>query len=178
MNFNIKNRVLNPSILLFFIVLTLTFPISSYASTWLFLKNISGVGVFFENLSKHQDNVELNQESLYLNAVDILEKSNIKVYRDSQWKNFWGGAFLKIKIISSKFTNTDRFAVYIDASVYRPVVIFGGTVNRNASFNSTSWTTGKLFACTQEEFQTCVQKGVNDLVELFVTDYKAVNGEK
>ena len=72
----------------------------------------------------------------------------------------------------------DHFAVYVDTAVYRPVVIFGGNVNRNESFNSSSWSAGKLFACSQEEFQTCVQKGVNDLIEIFIKDYKAVNGEE
>ncbi|MGI9554290.1 MAG: hypothetical protein ACR2NC_05135 [Thermodesulfobacteriota bacterium] len=178
MKYNFVIRTPKIPILLLLILLTVSFPSTSYSSTWLFLKSISGVGVFIENLSRHKDSVELNQESLYINAVEILEKANIKVYKDAQWKNNWGGAFIKIKIISSKFNETEGFAVYIDTSVYRPVVIFGGNVNQNTSFNSTSWTTGKLFSCSQEEFQTCVQKGVNDLVELFVNDYKAVNGER
>ncbi|MGI9534883.1 MAG: hypothetical protein ACR2NW_08020 [Thermodesulfobacteriota bacterium] len=178
MNYNFGVRIQKISILLFFILLTVSFPKTSYSSTWHFLKSISGVGVFFENLSRHKDQIELNEESLYINAVEILEKSNIKVYKDSQWKNNWGGAFLKIKIISSKFNEAEGLAVYIDASVYRPVVIFGGKINQNTSFNSTSWSTGKLFSCSQEEFQTCVQKGVNDLIELFVNDFKAVNGER
>ena len=160
----------------FFLLISFSSPEPAYSTTWLFLKNISGVGVFFEVLTRHKDNIELNQDSLYSNATEILAKSNIKVYRDSQWKNNWGGAFLKYKIVTSKFNDTDHFAVYIDASVYRPVVIFGGNVNRNASFNSTSWTSGKLFSCSQEEYQTCVQKGINDLTELFINDYKAVNG--
>lgn len=178
MNFNVTNRTLNFLIPLFLTLLVLSFPSNANASTWLFLRNISGVGVFIENLSRHKEEIELSRESLYTNAVTILEKSNIKVYRDSQWKNFFGGAFLKIKVISSKFSDTDRLAVYIDTSVYRPVVIFGGTINQNTSFNSSSWSTGKLFSCSQEEFQKCVQKGVNDLIEIFIKDFKAVNGEE
>ena len=162
---------------LIFFLLLVSFPATSHATTWLFLKNISGVGVFIENLSREERSKALNQESLYLNIVEILQRSNIKVYERSQWKNFWGGAFIKIKIISSKFKESDRFAVYIDTSVYRPVVIFGGTPDQNKSFNSSSWSTGKLFSCSQEELQTCVQKGVNDLIEFFVSDFKAVNGE-
>jgi hypothetical protein len=96
--------------------------------------------------------------------------------RNSQWKNNWGGAFVKIKIISSKFKENENFAVYIDMSVYRPVVILGGTINKNEGVNASSWSTGKLFSCSQEDFQACVQKGVNELTDLFINDYKAVNG--
>jgi len=177
MNLYIKRQFQNFSFLLIFLVLSISYPTTSNATPWLFLKNISGVGVFFENLSRDKGKIDLNQDILYGNVVEILQKSNIKVYEGPQWKNFWGGAFIKIKIISSKFKESESFAVYIDASVYRPVVIFGVNINQNKSFNSSSWTTGKLFSCSQEEFQACVQKGVNDLVELFVQDYKAVNAD-
>ena len=128
MNLYINKPLQKLSILLITSAITLSFPLYSHATTWLFLKNISGVGVFFENLSTSKGSMELNRDSLYLNAVEILKKSNIKVYDGSQWKNFWGGAFMKIKIISSKFKGSDRYAVYIDTSVYRPVVLFGGNM--------------------------------------------------
>lgn len=177
MNFYNNKFLKQLSITLVFLFMSVSLPVSSNATPWLFLKNISGVGIFIENLSRDKATTNLNTESLYLNVEDILQKSNIKVYEGSQWQNYWGGSFIKIKIISSKFQGSDNFAVYIDTSVYRPVVIFGGTVNQNKSFNSSSWSTGKLFSCSQEELQTCVQKGMNDLIELFISDFKAVNGE-
>ena len=151
-------------------------PRNAESQTWLFLKNISGVGLFFENLSRHKESSKLSTESLYDISSDRLEKANIKVYRDSQWKNNWGGGFIKIKVVSSKFKDNEHFAVYIDTSVYRPVVILGSNINQNEGFNASSWSTGKLFTCSKEEFQACVQKGVNELLDLFVNDFKAVNG--
>ena len=153
-----------------------SFPSTAHSGTWLFLKNISGVGLFFDNLSRHKDSSKLNLETVYELTSDRLEKANIKIYRDSQWKNNWGGAFIKFKIVSSKFKENENFAVYIDTSVYRPVVILGANINRNEGVNASSWSTGKLFTCSQEEFQACVQKGINELVDLFVNDYKSVNG--
>ncbi len=161
-------------LIVFFVILI--FPKPLHSATWLFLKNISGVGLFFENRTRHKEAKKLNIESLYELSKDRLENSNIKIYRNSQWKNNWGGAFVKIKIISSKFKENENFAVYIDMSVYRPVVFLGGTINKNEGVNASSWSTGKLFSCSQEDFQACVQKGVNELTDLFINDYKAVNG--
>ena len=169
-------KIVNIGIFVLFIILISPSP--SYSATWLFLKNISGVGLFFENKTKNREAKKLNTESLYEISSDLLEKSNIKVYRDTQWKNNWGGAFIKIKIVSSKFTGHENFAVFVDASVYRPVVILGGTINNNEGFNASSWSTGKLFSCSQENFQKCVQTGINELLQLFVSDFKSVNGVK
>lgn len=151
-------------------------PATAESQTWLFLKNISGVGLFFENLSRHKNTSKLNIESLYDLSSDRLEKANIKVYRGSQWKNNWGGGFLKIKIVSSKFKESEQFAVYIDTAVYRPVVILGSNINKNEGVNASSWSTGKLFTCGMKEFQSCVQEGVNELLDLFINDFKVVNG--
>lgn len=151
-------------------------PVPAHSATWLFLKNISGVGLFFENMSGDKGAKKLNVESIYDISSERLERSKIKVYRDSQWKNNWGGAFIKTKIVSSKFTGHENFAVYIDLALYRPVVILGGTINKNEGFNASSWSTGKLFSCNQEDFQKCVQKGINELLDLFINDFKSVNG--
>ena len=175
---DIKKLISSLTFLLFITIAALSLPERSYSATWMFLKDISGVGLFFENLTRHRNDLKLNTDVLYRNSSKRFGEANIRIFRDSQWKNHWGGAFVKIKIISSKFTETDRVAVYVDFAVYRPVVIFGGTVNQNEAFNSTSWSTGKLFSCTQEEYQGCVQNGVNDLIDLFIKDFKVVNGEK
>lgn len=173
MNYSSKN-FLTLGMIVFFVILI--FPKPLHPATWLFLKNISGVGLFFENRTRHKDAKKLNIGSLYDLSKDRFENSNIKIYRDSQWKNNWGGAFIKIKIISSKFKENENFAVFIDTSVYRPVVILGGTINKNEGVNASSWSTGKLFSCSQEEFQACVQKGINELIDLFINDYKSANG--
>ena len=163
-------------ILLFLLLLIPAKP--AHAATWLFLKNISGVGLFFENMSRHNEARNLNIDSINRISSEKLRNASIKVYRDSQWKNNWGGAFIKFKIISSKFKGHDNFAVYIDAAVYRPVVILGETINRNKGVNASSWSSGKLFSCNQENFQICVQAGINELLDLFINDFKAVNGVK
>ena len=174
---DIRKIISSLTILLIFTIAALSFPERSYPTTWLFLRDISGIGLFFENLTRHKNVLKLNTDVLYRNSSKRFQESNIRIYRDSQWKNHWGGAFVKIKIISSKFSETDKAAVYVDFAVYRPVVIFGVTVNQNEAFNSTSWSTGKLFSCSQEEYQGCVQNGINDLIDVFIKDYKTVNGE-
>ena len=173
MNYSSKN-LLTLGLIVFFVILI--FPKPLHSATWFFLKNISGVGLFFENRTRHKEAKKLNMESLYDLSKDRFENSNIKIYRNSQWKNNWGGAFIKIKIISSKFNEYENFAVYIDTSVYRPVVMLSGTINKNEGVNASSWSTGKLFSCSQEEFQACVQKSLNELIDLFINDYKLVNG--
>jgi len=167
-------KLISFGMIMFLLIIISPKPVHS--ATWLFLKNISGVGLFFENRTKHKEAKKLNIKSIYELSSDKLEDAKIKVYRDSQWKINWGGAFIKVKIISSKFTGHENFAVYIDTSVYRPVVILGGTINKNEGFNASSWSTGKLFSCNQDEFQECVQKGVNELLDLFVNDFRSVNG--
>lgn len=169
-----KFKLLLPAILSLLILFL--YPVNSHSATWLFLKNISGVGLFFENMTGDKTAKKLNIESLYDVSSDRLKKSNIKIYRDSQWKNNWGGAFIKTKIISSKFTGHENYAVYIDVSLYRPVVILGSNINKNEGFNASSWSTGKLLSCRQENFQQCVQKGINELLDLFINDFKSVNG--
>lgn len=171
-----QKKIIPLGILLIVVIFISPKPV--HPASWLFLKNISGVGLFFENRTQHSEAKKLNIESVYELASDRLQNSKIKVYRDSQWKNNWGGAFIKVKIISSKFTGHDNFAVYIDTSVYRPVVILGETINRNEGVNASSWSTGKLFSCNQENFQTCVQTGINELLDLFINDFKSVNGIK
>ena len=175
MNFSEKKII---SFVLLVFVLLLIFPKPVHSATWLFLKNISGVGLFLENRTIHKEAKKLNIESIYESSSDRLKNAKIKVYRDSQWKNNWGGAFIKVKIISSKFTEHENFAVYIDTSVYRPVVILGATINKNEGVNASSWSTGKLFSCNQKNFQTCVQTGINELLDLFINDYISVNGIK
>ena len=175
MNFSGK-KIITLWMIIFFLILI--FPKPVHSATWLFLKNISGVGLFFENMTKHREAKKLNIDSIYEISSDRLEKAKIKIYRDSQWKNNWGGAFIKVKIISSKFTGHENFAVYIDAAVYRPVVILGSTINKNEGFNASSWSTGKLFSCSRENFQKCVQTGINELLDLFINDFKSVNGVK
>jgi len=171
-----EKKIISLGLLVFVLILVSPKPVNS--ATWLFLKNISGVGLFFENRTLDKEAKKLNVESIYELSSDRLNNAKIKVYRDSQWKNNWGGAFIKVKIISSKFTGHENFAVYIDISAYRPVVVLGQTINRNEGVNASSWSTGKLFSCTQENFQTCVQKGINELLDLFINDFKSVNGIK
>ena len=175
MYFSQKKFVPLGLLLIFLIFIT---PKPAHSATWLFLKNISGVGLFFENMSRHDEAKKLNIDSINRLSSERLRNASIKVFRDSQWKNNWGGAFIKVKIISSKFKGHDNFAVYIDTSVYRPVVILGETINRNKGVNASSWSSGKLFSCNQEDFQTCVQAGINELLDLFINDFKAVNGVK
>ena len=171
-----RKKLITLGMLVFLLILI--FPKPVHSATWLFLKNISGVGLFFENRTIDKEAKKLNVENIYELSSDRLEKAKIKVFRDSQWKNQWGGAFIKIKIISSKFTGHENFAVYIDASVYRPVVVLGESINKNKGVNASSWTTGKLFSCNQEKFQTCVQTGINELLDLFIIDFISVNGAK
>ena len=108
MNFSEKKII---SFVLLVFVLILISPKPVHSATWLFLKNISGVGLFFENRTMHKEAKKLNIESIYESSSDRLKNAKIKVYRDSQWKNNWGGAFIKVKIISSKFTEHENFAV-------------------------------------------------------------------
>ena len=107
MNYSSKN-LLTLGLIVFFVILI--FPKPLHSATWLFLKNISGVGLFFENRTRHKEAKKLNMESLYDLSKDRFENSNIKIYRNSQWKNNRGGAFIKIKIISSKFKEYENFA--------------------------------------------------------------------
>ena len=89
----LRIKLIRISILSLFLLFLV--PNTAQSQPWFFLKNISGVGLFFENLTRHKDSSKLNLDSLYDISSKRLQKANIKIYRDSQWKNNWGGAFIK-----------------------------------------------------------------------------------
>lgn len=175
----ISLKIINKLVLNIFILSFLFFIIlenNLNASNRYTMKDVSGVAVFVENLSNFISKKDLNLESLEKKASKRLEDSRVRVYEKSQWYNNAGAAYIKFKIITSKFINFSSFVVYIDAEFYRPVALMSKYLGKNESIAASTWSVGKLFSCSEKDFQLCIQMGVNDLADIFISEYKAVNG--
>ena len=145
------------------------------ASSEALLKDVSGVALVTEFLSNSLNKNSLNIKAFEKVLGDKIEDSRISLYKQSQWRNKVGGAYLKAKIVSSKLQNFDIHAVYIDLELYRPVMILSPKLGENKSIVASNWSTGKLFPCTSEDFQACIEKASLDLIDIFINEYKAVN---
>lgn len=159
-------------------ILLLSFVLSAEvksASSEALLKDISGVALVTEILSNSLNKKSLNVEALEKTLGEKIEDSRISLYKQSQWRNKVGGAYLKIKIVSSKLENFDIHAVYIDLELYRPAMILSPKLGENKSIVASNWSTGKLFPCTSDNFHACVEKASLDLIDIFINEYKAVN---
>ena len=161
-------------VLFLFLLQTSVFP--AYASGEAHLKDISGVAIFTENFSNSVGKDLLNLKDLEKILEKKLRDSRIDFYEKSQWRNKIGGAYIKFKIVSSKLNKVDSYAVYIDLELYRSVVVLSPKLGENKSIFASTWSTGKLHPCIIEGFQQCIEKGSTDLLNIFINEYKSVNG--
>lgn len=139
------------------------------------LLGISGVAVFVENLSN-----EISDEELFVSELEEviskkIKNSGVVVYKKSEWLNKAGGAYLNIKIISSKSKKNNSYAIYINYEFYRTVMFMSNVMGKTEVANAETWSTGKLMSCEKSNISECVYSGISELTDIFIGQYIDVN---
>jgi len=147
----------------------------SYASQKYTLKNISTVAVVI-NISADKDKIhEFDISALKKELEKKLNESRIDTVEYRDWKNNIGGSYLYINIIPSKTYSGDSYAVYIDVELFQAVVLIKSRVEENKVVQGNTWSVGKLLNCKSELMNSCLSENTNQLVDLFIKDFKEVN---
>lgn len=162
--------------IIFFLILFIPFPFyPCYGYGQHSLLGISGVAVFVNNMS-----TELTDKELFLPEIEDtiskkLRNSGVTVYKQSEWLNKAGGAYLSINIVSSKFKRNDSYAIYINFEFYRTVMFMSNMLGKNEVANAETWSTGKLMSCEKNNLNSCIYDGISGLTDIFINQYVDVN---
>lgn len=163
-----------PSTFLFLIFLSFI-PNSSFAYGSHSLRGISGVAVFVENLSNHLSDRQIYLKELRETIHEKIDASDVEVYKRSQWMNRAGGGYIKIRIISSENADKESYAVYLDFEFYRPVTLMANILGMSTLSTASTWSTGKLVACSKKNIAGCIYKNSSELTDIFIEEYLAAN---
>ncbi|NIQ14380.1 MAG: hypothetical protein GTO02_08250 [Candidatus Dadabacteria bacterium] len=139
------------------------------------LAGISGVAIFVENLSNELSNKEMFLPEIEQSLSDKFKNSGIKVYKKSEWINRAGGAYIKIKIISSKNIEKDNYAIYLNFEFYRTVMLMSNMLGENKLSTAETWSSGKLMSCEQKSINSCIYGGISELSDIFIEQYLTIN---
>ena len=161
-------------ILLFLIVS----PETSLAGGKETLVDISGVAVMVNEVSATARADGLLESDLKALVISKLEKSGITLFEDREWYSVFGGAYLLVEVIASKYESGVSYAVFIDLELHQTVVLFGKKLGRNITTAAPTWSTGKLLSCPADGIKTCVEASVGELTDMFIKDYLEVNSGK
>lgn len=142
------------------------------------LVDISGVAVVVDEVSATARADGLLEPGVKALVVSRLEKANIPLLEDGEWYSTFGGAYLLVEIIASKYESGASYAVFIDLELHQTVVLFGKKLGRNITTAAPTWSTGKLLSCPADGLKTCVEASVGELTDMFIKDYIEVNSAK
>ncbi len=142
------------------------------------LVDISGVAVMVDEVSATARADGLLESDIKALVISKLEKANIMLLEDREWYSVFGGAYLLVEVIASKYESGASYAVFIDLELHQTVVLFGKKLGQNITTAAPTWSTGKLLSCPADGIKTCVETSVGELADMFIKDYIEMNSGK
>lgn len=142
------------------------------------LVDVTGVAVIVDELSASAREDGLKQDEIKALVEHKLDQANIMLLEDRKWFEVFGGSYLLIKVVASKSTGKDYYAVFLDVELYQTVVLFGKKLGQNITTAASTWSVGKLLSCTTDGLKICVLNNLSDLTDMFIEDYLSVNSAK
>lgn len=139
------------------------------------LKGISGVAVVIEDIPDSALADGLSSEKLKAFVEQKLSGAGIAVLDERKWFSVFGGSYLLVEIIASKYTDGASYALFIDTELHQTVVLFGKKLGQNINTAASTWSAGKLISCRTEELLQCTARNLDGLINLFIEDYIVVN---
>lgn len=165
-------RILSPVIFLLALLLQ---SIPAFAVGKETLADVTGVAVIVDGVSgsARADGVRVSDIKALVEKK--LDKANIKLLEDRKWFTVFGGAYLLVKVVASKASLGDHYAIYLDLGLYQTVVLFGKKLGQNITTAAPTWSVGKLLSCNTDALKACVEGNVSELMDMFTKDYTEVN---
>ncbi|HVY56031.1 MAG TPA: hypothetical protein VHC46_09775 [Thermodesulfobacteriota bacterium] len=142
------------------------------------LVDLSGVAVVVDEVSSTAKADGLTGDAVKALVEDKLTRANITVLEDKKWFTVFGGSYLLVKIIASRSTDGNRYAVYVGTDLYQTVVITGKKLGKNITTAAATWSVGKLLSCETAVLRECVGGTVSDLTDMFIKDFTEVKTAK
>lgn len=168
-------RTVNLTFYCFLIALIIT-PITSLtASPSLSLKGISAVAVRIDHLPEFAKSDGVSEIALKQSAEQQLAEARIKVVEYKDWEKTLGGSYLYIKIVPSRSYSGQKYVIYTEIELYQSVILIKAQIEQNKIIHGNTWSAGILMNCDSISVNTCLLNSLNQLVDIFIKDYKKVN---
>jgi len=139
------------------------------------LESISGTAILIKEISSTAAKDGLTEDKLYNFLENKLDKANIRLLTTHQWTQVYGGSYLYLKVIASKSESKDIYAVFLDLECIRSVVLIGRKLGDNKIIPAAIWSVSKFLPCNTSELEKCVLKGLDDISDIFIKEYRSAN---
>jgi hypothetical protein len=168
-------RVIKLIVIYFIISIILAYQAELSASPTLSLKGISAVAVKIDPLPDFAKSDGASEIALKQSAEQQLTDEGIKIVQYKDWEKMLGGSYLYIKIVPSRSYSAEKYVIYTEIELYQAVVLIKAQLEQNRIIHGNTWSAGKLMNCDSISVNTCLLKSLNQLVDIFISDYKKVN---
>ncbi len=158
------------------LVLILAVPVSlAYSSPQQSLRGISAVAIRVDALPESIRNDGVSEITIKENVEKQFRKEKIRVVEYEQWESTLGGSYLKIRIIPSKSYSGDQYVIYTQIELIQHVTLIRPQVENDKLIKANTWQAGKLMNCITQSVDDCLQGGISQIVEIFITELKKMN---
>lgn len=137
------------------------------------LESISGTAILIKEIGNTAAKDGLTEDKLYNFLENKLDKANIRLLTMHQWTQVYGGSYLYLKVIASKSESKDFYAVFLDLECIRSVVLVGRKLGGNKTIPAAIWSVSKFLPCNTSKLEECVLKGLDDISDIFIKEYRS-----
>lgn len=136
------------------------------------LRGLKGLAVEFADIDSTLKMVGLNKAHLELDVVLKLKKSGIILLLDRAWSETPGQPLLFIIINSIKLEHLDYYFYSITIDFNQEIIM---TRDPTMKVGGRTWGTSMIGFAEVSVIREYIRESLNDLIDLFINDYLAVN---